>query len=66
MKKGTRVIRILTGAGHRTCSGPYEVVAVKKGQVFISDSSLKYDVKTGLEIDPSIPGWRSEIIAFEE
>ena len=66
MKKGTKVVRIISGAGVRTASVGV-VESVKKGVVrLVGDSSLAYRLDTGQEIDPAIPGFYSEIIVMEE
>lgn len=66
-KKGDKVIRVIRGPGHlASTSGHAEkVIKVVKGVVHLDDCSLKFDVKTGKEIDSVFPGMFAEIIGIE-
>lgn len=62
---GDEVIKVLVGAGVRTCSGPYVVESVEGSRVRLVDSHLEYDAHSGRERDSIIPGMHSEIISYE-
>lgn len=69
-KKGDAVVKVLIGAGYKTCTVGWRVKAVTKDGVEIvhqdgAASILRYDLRTGTEIDPPIPGFCAEIIPVE-
>lgn len=63
--KNQVVIKVLHIMGLKTAVIG-KVTKVSKGVAYLKDcESLKWDAKTGLEIDPAIPGCYSEIIALD-
>lgn len=63
-QEGDMVVKVLSGAGMKTCVIT-TVTKVSKGVISVEDSSLTYDSRTLLEIDPALPGWYSELVPFD-
>lgn len=69
--KGDAVVKVLVGAGVKTCTVGWRVSAITKNGVEIEneggdESSLRYDLHSGVEIDASVPGFHAEIIPVEK
>jgi hypothetical protein len=63
-QKNQRVALVIFGYGTKTAS-LQTVESVTREGVRLVDRSALYDLRTGREIDPPIPGFASEIILFE-
>lgn len=63
-KKWDRVVRVLHGAGVKTASIS-TVLKVRKGVVMLDTTDATFDDETSQEINPSFPGFSSEIIPLE-
>lgn len=67
MKKGDKVVRIISGPGSARTASLGVIAKVSKGTVQLEgDSSLKYDATTGNEIDPVFPMMYSYIVPRED
>jgi hypothetical protein len=64
-KKNQKVAKIIVGGGVKTAT-IQTIASVGRGGVRLVDSGITYDSESGLEIDPPIPGFYSEIVALED
>ena len=64
-KKGQKVVKVISVLNRKTASLA-TIASVSKGRAMCEgDKSLVYNAHTGEEINPSIPGCFSELIALE-
>lgn len=58
------VVKILVGGGFKTAT-VQQVESIEGNILKLVGSSLEYDVYSGREMAPAIPGFYSEIIGFD-
>lgn len=64
-KKGMTVVKVIEIGGVRTATVDNKIAKVTKSKVTLEDCGLEYDLRTGNEIDPAIPGCYSYIVYIE-
>lgn len=63
-KRGQKVVKVIDVYGSKTAT-VQTVEKVKSGVVSLEDSSLKFDAKTGHEIDPAFVQFFCFLVAFD-
>jgi len=63
-EKDDFVVKVLVGGGCKTAT-VQRVESIENGRIKLVDSSLEYSLYSGREIDPAIPGFYGELIAFD-